>query len=76
MFLCTYIFEIDLSTKKITSKIKRKVEGVVSKGKDIEALKNNEYAIKSAWKRLNTSEKRWRVYDVIIEKYLGQSYVD
>jgi len=49
---------------------------VVSKGKDVEALKTNEYAIKSAWKRLNTNEKRWRVYDVIIEKYIGQSFVD
>jgi len=76
IFLCTYIFEIDLSTKKITSKIKRKVEGVVAKGKDVEALKNDVYAVKSAWSKLKTKEKKWRVYDVIIEKYLGQSFVD
>jgi len=76
IFLCTFYFSIDIGTKKIRSVITRKVEGVVAKGKDIDALKLDDYAVKSAYKKLNTKEKKWWVQKVEIEKYLGQSYVD
>ena len=76
--MVTFIFIIDMSTKYIRYKAKRTVNGIIAKGKDIEALRNDEYALKSALRKAGIAykSKKWKIYDVIIEKYLSESYVD
>jgi len=67
-----------MGTKKIRSKVRRKANGVVAKGKDINALRNDLFAVKSALRQIGVSydNKKWKIEDVIIEKYLAESRVD
>jgi len=76
--MVTFIFVIDMSTKVIRSKAKRTVKGVIAKGKDIDALKNDEFAVKSALRKAGIAyeSKKWKIYDIIIEKYISESFVD
>ena len=76
IFMCTYIFEIDLSTSKTTSKANKRVEGVIVKGKDLEALKNNEWSYQRALSIGGLKGKKVRLKEIIIEKYLSESFVD
>jgi len=74
--MCTYIFEIDLSTSKITSKANKRVEGVIVKGKDLEALRNNEWSLNRALSIGGIKGKKWRLKEIIIEKYLSEAMTD
>ena len=76
--MCTFIFQINTGTKYISSKVIRKANGVIAKGKDLEALRNDVRAIKSALRMLKIpyDNKKWELKEVIIEKYLSQSNVD
>lgn len=74
--MCTYIFEIDLSTSKIKSKATKRVEGVICKGKDLEALRNNEWSYQRALSIAGLKGKKVRLKEIIIEKYLSESFVD
>jgi len=76
--MCTFIFQINTGTKYIRSKVIRKAKGVVAKGKDLYALRNDVRAIKSALRILKIpyDNKKWELKEVIIEKYLSQSFVD
>ena len=78
IFLCTFYFSIDMSTKKIRSKARRKAEGVIAKGKDKEALKNDLFAVKRALRKvgIDYDNKKWKIEDIVIEKYLSESLVD
>lgn len=76
--MCTFIFQINTGTKYIRSKVIRKANGVIAKGKDLNALRNDVRAIKSALRMLKIpyNNKKWELKEVIIEKYLSQSFVD
>ena len=76
--MCTFIFQINTGTKYIRSKVIRKAKGVVAKGKDLDALRNDVRAVKSALRILKIpyDNKKWELKEVIIEKYLSQSFVD
>ena len=76
--MCTFIFQINTGTKYIRSKVIRKAKGVIAKGKDLEALRNDVIAIKSALRMLKIpyDNKKWELKEVIIEKYLSQSNID
>ena len=76
--MCTFIFQINTGTKYIRSNVIRKANGVIAKGKDLNALRNDVRAIKSALRMLKIpyDNKKWELKEVIIEKYLSQSNVD
>ena len=76
IFLCTFVFELDLSTKKITSKTLKRVEGVISKGKGIEGLKKDKWALQRAMSIGGLKGKKVKLKEIIIEKYLSESFWD
>ena len=41
IFMCTYVFEIDISTKHIRSVYNKSVSGIIAKGKGIEGIKKD-----------------------------------
>ena len=76
--MCTFIFQINTGTKYIRSKAIRKANGVIAKGKDLNALRNDLRAVKSALRILKIpyENKKWELKEVVIEKYLSESNVD
>lgn len=73
IFLCDYIFEIDISTKHIRSKYTRRVEGIVVKGKDLAEFYSDNYALNRALSVGKIGNKRWLLVDIIIIKYLSEA---
>jgi len=76
IFLCTFVFEINFSTKHIRSFQIKRVKNVVTKGKDVEQMKNDKYALKRALFYGNIGGRRYRLIDIEIEKYICESFVD
>lgn len=74
IFLCTYVFEINHSTKHIRSFTTKKVEKIVARGMDKDALMKDKYALSRALHYGQIKSKRWRLVDVVIEKYLSESF--
>jgi hypothetical protein len=50
------------------------VRGIVAKGKDKDALMKDDYALNRALHYGQIKSKRWRLVDVVIEKYLSESF--
>ena len=74
--MCTYVFEINLSTKLKRSFSLKKVSGIIVKGKDQEAMQNDRFALNNALRKANMGNKRHRLVEIIIDKYICEAFVD
>jgi len=75
IFMCTYVFEVDLSTSKIKSKSIKVVKYVIAKGNGIEGIKKDEWALNRAISLGGLKGKKVSLKEIIIDKYLSESFV-